>query len=384
LLIAAACLAAVGIPAAGFAAEAGKFQFIAGDVKLVTAAGVQRVPVKGEAFSAGDTIVTGATGSAQIRMTDGGLVAVRPDTEMKLDQYVFNGREDGSERKVVSLIKGGFRAITGLIGNRNKENYRILTPSATIGIRGTDHEPVVIPAGAKGSFQPGTYDRVYRGATIIETDKGKLIVNPNQVGFTPGKGIAPVLLPKIPDFYNAKPGTPDVAKDPQKDTKSDDGGSSEKSADTATRGTTVKSLSTLRSDSLNVKDALTDTDTSATRLTSPLDSSSVKTLKSDSLTTPLSDTNLKSTLGTTTLRDTSTLKSDALTTPVTVPTTTLKSTDVLTVPSTTTTSTLKSATTTTVTTPVTTVTPTTTISPKITESVTVPTTTIRSTITTKP
>jgi hypothetical protein len=380
LLIAAACVAAIGHAAAGVAAEAGKFQFVAGDVRIVNAAGVQRVPAKGEAFSAGDTIITGTTGSAQIRMSDGGLVAVRPDTEMKLDQYVFNGREDGAERKVVSLIKGGFRAITGLIGNRNKENYRILTPSATIGIRGTDHEPVVIPAGAKGGFQAGTYDRVYRGATILETDKGKLIVNPNQVGFTPGKGIAPVLLPKIPDFYNTKPGAPDVAKDPQKESRSGDGGSDDKSADTATRTTTVKSLPTLRSDSLK------DTDAAATRLTSPLDSGSVNTLRSDALTTPLSDTSLKSTLGTTTLKDTSTLKSDTLATPVTVPTTTLRSTDVLTAPTTTTTSTLKSPVTTTVTSPITTVAPTTTttISPKVTEPVTVPTTTIRSTITTKP
>ncbi|HWA12176.1 MAG TPA: FecR family protein [Burkholderiales bacterium] len=381
MLLAAACLAAVGQSAAGFAAEAGKFQFVAGEVKIVNPAGMQRVPVKGEAFSAGDTIVTGVTGSAQIRMSDGGLVAVRPETEMKLDQYVFNGREDGSERKVVSLIKGGFRAITGLIGKRNKDNYRILTPSATIGIRGTDHEPVVVPAGAKGGFQAGTYDRVYRGAAIIETDKGKLIVNPNQVGFTPGKGVTPVLLPKIPDFYNARPGAPDAARDPQKESRPDDGGSNEKNADTSARGTTVKSLSTLKSDGTSVTDSLKDVDTSATRLTSPLDSSSVKTLKSDVLTTPLSDTSLKSTLETSTLKDTSTLKSDALTTPVTVPTTTLRSTDVLTAPTTTTTSTLKS-TTTTVTAPVTTVAPTsTTISPKLTEPVTAPTTTIRSTIT---
>ncbi len=153
LLAAIACMAALALPSALLAAEAGKFQFIAGDVKIMNAAGVTRAPVKGEPFNSGDTIITGATGSAQIRMSDGGLVAVRPDSQMKLDQYVFNGREDGSERKIVSLIKGGFRAITGLIGNRNKENYKILTPSATIGIRGTDHEAVVVPAGAPGGFQ---------------------------------------------------------------------------------------------------------------------------------------------------------------------------------------------------------------------------------------
>lgn len=383
----------IALPGLAFAAEAGKFQFVIGEIKVMSASGAERTPVKGDTFSAGETIVTGLSGSAQIRMTDGGLVAVRPDTQMKLDQYIFNGREDGSERKLVSLIKGGFRAITGLIGNRNKENYKILTPSATIGIRGTDHEAVVIPQGATGNFQVGTYDRVYRGATIIETDKGKLIVNPNQVGFTPGKGVAPILLPKIPDFFDTKAQRPDTAKDQQKEAKDSGGDDSRNSdtakSDTAAKGTSTRSLSTLKNDTgtTSLKDVDSIKDTTST-LRSPIDSTSVKdlgstTLKSDVLSTPISDTTLKSTT-TSVLKDTSTatstLKSDALAAPVTVPTTTLKSTEVLTAPVTSTVSTVKTPVTTTLTAPVTTVITTT---PKITESVTVPTTTILKSTTTR-
>jgi hypothetical protein len=311
-------------------------------------------------------------------MTDGGLMAIRADTQMKLDQYVFSGREDGTERKLVSLIKGGFRTITGLIGNRNKDNYKIFTPSATIGIRGTDHEPVVIPPGTVGA-QAGTYDRVYRGATVIETDKGKLIVNPNQVGFTPGKGVAPVLLPKVPDFYDTRPGKPDVVKDQQKDSKesSDDGATTGEKTRT-TSGT--RTLSTLKSESVKDAGDSSSAKESAATLRSPLDASAVKelgttTLKSDVLTTPLTDTTMKST---TTLQDaaSSTLKSDVLSTP----TTTLKSTETLTAPVTTT---IRSPTTTT-----TTVTPiTSTITKPVTTTVTTPTTTtitkpVTSTITT--
>lgn len=378
LITLAVFVTALALPGLAHAAEAGKFQFVVGDIKVISESGAERVPVKGAPFNSGETIITGPSGTAQIRMSDGGLVAVRTDTQMKLDQYVFNGREDGSERKLVSLIKGGFRAITGLIGNRNKQNYKILTPSATIGIRGTDHEAVVIPSGAAGGFQAGTYDRVYRGATIIETDKGKLIVNPNQVGFTPGKGAAPVLLPKIPEFFNTKSQKPDVVKDTQKESRESDSGDTKKS-DT-TKGTSTRSLSTLKSDSAT---SLKETDSgkeSATTLRSPLDAATVKdlgttSLKTESLTTPLSDTTVKSiTTTTSVLKDTSsattTLKSDALTTPITVPTTTLRSTEVLTAPITTTT--VKTPTTTTVIAPVTT---TITTTPRITESVTVPSTT---------
>jgi hypothetical protein len=205
------------LPVCAQAQEAGRFQFVAGSVKVVSAQGVERIPAKGSGFSAGDTIVTGPGGIAQIRMSDGGLMAVRADTHLRLDQYVFSGREDGTERKLVSLFKGGFRAITGLIGNRNQERYAIRTPTATIGIRGTDHEPVVIPPAAPGGFQPGTYERVYRGVAVIETDKGKLLINPNQVGFAGRRDLAPVLLPKIPEFYTAKPTATPSSEEPRLD-----------------------------------------------------------------------------------------------------------------------------------------------------------------------
>ncbi len=371
LIVMAACLAALALPGIANAAEAGRFQFVIGEIKVVSASGAERIPVKGEAFNSGETIVTGASGTAQIRMSDGGLVAVRPDTQMKLDQYVFNGREDGAERTLVSLIKGGFRAITGLIGNRNKENYKILTPSATIGIRGTDHEAVVIPPNTTGGYQAGTYDRVYRGATIIETDKGKLIVNPNQVGFTPGKGAAPVLLPKIPEFFDAKAQRPDAVKDKQKDAKESDDGDTKKT-DSA-RGTAIRSRSALKNELGTAKDADLGKDT-ATTLRSPLDSATVKDLGTTTLTTPLADTTLKST---TTLDSSaiSPLKTDALIEPVTVPTTTLKSTDLLTAPTATTSTTLKSTSTTLTSPTTTTISPITTTTTKITEPVIAPTTT---------
>lgn len=183
------------------AGEAGRFQFVSGQVRVVSASGAARVPLKGDAVNEGDSVVTGARAIAQIRMRDGGLISVRSDTHLRIDQFVFNGHEDGAERSFISLLRGGFRAITGLIGQRNKDNYGIRTPTATIGIRGTDHEPVVVPAGA-ASAKPGTYDRVYRGVVILRTDTGDLLVNPNQIGFAAGRHVAPVLLPKVPELYN--------------------------------------------------------------------------------------------------------------------------------------------------------------------------------------
>ena len=126
-------------------AEIGTVQFTIGDVRLQTARGAVQA-AKGTPINEGDTIVVGS-GTAHLKMVDGGIIALRPDTQMKFDQYKWNGREDGSENGLLSLAKGGFRTITGAIGRANKENLKIITPTATVGIRGTDHEVVYVPEG---------------------------------------------------------------------------------------------------------------------------------------------------------------------------------------------------------------------------------------------
>jgi hypothetical protein len=94
------------------------------------------------------------------------------------------------------LFKGGFRAITGKIGKKNKVNYRITTPVTTIGIRGTDHETyVVMPENAASSTPIGTYNKVNLGETSMTTEKGSVFVLPNQMGFVGAPDQMPQLQP---------------------------------------------------------------------------------------------------------------------------------------------------------------------------------------------
>lgn len=181
---------------------AGHFQFVVGDVRVVDAAGRARAAQKGGEVNEGDSILSGISGTAQIVMVDGGILAVRPDTQMKIDQYRYDGKEDGTERSFFSIIKGGFRSITGAIGKTHHENYGIKTPAATIGIRGTDTETVhvVVPLP---SVPEGTYNRVNRGATVMN---GTLIA-PNQVGYTPNLQTPATILPTMPPIFEPpKPG----------------------------------------------------------------------------------------------------------------------------------------------------------------------------------
>lgn len=196
---------------------AGNVQFVIGDVKLINRAGVTRALQKGAEVNEGDRIVTADGASAQIRMVDGGFIAIRPNTNMGFDTYRYSGKEDGTESAIVSLLQGGFRTITGFIGRSNRQNYTIKTVTATIGIRGTDHEPMVILPPAPGQpaiAAPGTYDKVNVGVAFISTDAGSIDIQRNQVGFAPISKTPPVILPSIPPFYKPTPAPgPQKAKD---------------------------------------------------------------------------------------------------------------------------------------------------------------------------
>lgn len=186
------------------AASAGRVQFVAGQVTAETPDGTARALKKGDSVEEGEAVVTGADGQAQLVMIDEALVAVRPNTRLRFETYQYAGKQDGTESAVMALLRGGFRTLTGIIGKAKRSAYRINTPTATIGIRGTDHEPLYIPPPAPGETPPGppgTYNKVNSGETYIENANGRIELGPNQAGFASATpGVAPVKLPKLPEF----------------------------------------------------------------------------------------------------------------------------------------------------------------------------------------
>jgi hypothetical protein len=169
--------AILGVAGNAYAGVAGHVQFVHGDVKQMDAAGIAHVLHKGDAVNTGDTLIVASEASAQIKMEDGGLLGLRSGARFKIEQFNFNGSQDGTEVSVFALLKGGLRAITGLIGQINKGNYRMKTPDATIGIRGTDHEVVVVTSDeAQADVPAGTYNKVNQGATVNSNAAGSVEV----------------------------------------------------------------------------------------------------------------------------------------------------------------------------------------------------------------
>lgn len=85
----------------------------------------------------GDTLRTGARGRAQVRFTDRGLMSLRPETELAIDDYEYDARAPSTARQQLRLSRGGFRAATGRVADGNRAGYRVSTPLAVIGVRGT-------------------------------------------------------------------------------------------------------------------------------------------------------------------------------------------------------------------------------------------------------
>ncbi|MBL8489198.1 MAG: hypothetical protein JNM82_00270, partial [Rhodocyclaceae bacterium] len=91
-------LSLAALPAAGdVLAEVARADFVNGPVAVVGADGGRRVLVKGGELNNGELVATG-DGRTQLRFTDGALVALQPRTEFKVDEYRFQGANDGSER----------------------------------------------------------------------------------------------------------------------------------------------------------------------------------------------------------------------------------------------------------------------------------------------
>ena len=157
---------------------------------------------KGDPVCVGETIVTSKSATLHIEMTDGGLVAIRPETRFKIEKFAFNGTDQ--DASVFTLLQGAGRFITGKIGKSQPENDLIQTSTAIIGVRGTDHEVIVLLYG-DGRNPAGTYDKVNKGITFIRTEKGEIDIHPNQVGVAVSAEKMPFLLESIPDFYRNGP-----------------------------------------------------------------------------------------------------------------------------------------------------------------------------------
>ncbi len=195
LLLAAAALgASLALAAEPFATV----DQVHGSAYAVDAAGRATPLLPGSKVYEGQTLTTRADSELHLVTTDNAFLALRPNTSLRVDAY--RGADSDTDRIDLALVSGALRSITGWIAKLRRDSYRLRTPTATIGIRGTDHETVELD-NPTGKHEAGVYERVYEGATAIIGEDGEFEVRAGNVGFRPrDRRAAAHLLHDMPEF----------------------------------------------------------------------------------------------------------------------------------------------------------------------------------------
>lgn len=159
------CLGAAGIVRADAPVNdvVGEIITVIGEGRVIGSAG-QSAAARGRHVRAGDVIETAAGGHVHIRFVDGALVSVRPYSRLSIDAY---RNATGGELAAIKfrLERGVMRSVSGEWGEAHRDRFRLNTPIAAIGIKGTDF---VVKAD-----QASAYATVLSGAIVMAPLEGE-------------------------------------------------------------------------------------------------------------------------------------------------------------------------------------------------------------------
>jgi hypothetical protein len=128
--------AALGLALSTHAADIGKVKVAKGAVEIQR--GAAKIPAAvGTSLQAADVVVTGADGSAGITFIDNSLVSVGPNSVFAIEKYRFDSTTHEGEFEG-SLRRGRLAAVSGKMVKQSPEAMKIRTPSAIMGVRGTE------------------------------------------------------------------------------------------------------------------------------------------------------------------------------------------------------------------------------------------------------
>ena len=197
-------LVGIGGPSQLWAA-AGAVTQLSGTLSVQKADGSVRILSQKSDIAPGDVINTQQDSFAQITVGDGGQVTLKPNTSVKIENFNFTQEEPQNDSFFYKLVKGGLRAVSGLVGKRgDPEAYKLGTETATIGIRGTtfgadDCTGASAGQGPCSGLESAVYVSVSDGEIIASNNAGA-------VSFLAGQFGAMESMDRRPRFLSTDPG----------------------------------------------------------------------------------------------------------------------------------------------------------------------------------
>jgi hypothetical protein len=194
-------LAVLAAASAAFA-RSGEITNLSGAVVARRDDGQSRILALKSEVNEGDLLLTAENSFARVKFNDGAEVVLRPNSQLMIGTYHFENQAPESDSMFLSLLKGGMRSVSGLLGRRNPDQVKFTVPTATIGIRGTtfgalfcNDDCVNIPAPSGGSPENGLHVDVTDGRIVVTTQAGSREFAVGQFGFVASPVTAPVLVP---------------------------------------------------------------------------------------------------------------------------------------------------------------------------------------------
>jgi hypothetical protein len=143
----------------------------------------------------GDTVKVAEQSKVQLHFQDDSVFALASGTDLRIEQFTL-ARKENAGSAIFSLLRGGLRTITGLIGKGTRDTYEMRTPMATIGIRGSAYSAILCAStcSATGKFKAGLYLYAESGLIIVGNTAGKLNLKAGQTAYVASNTSAPVLV----------------------------------------------------------------------------------------------------------------------------------------------------------------------------------------------
>jgi hypothetical protein len=224
---AAAVALALGVLAGAARADvAGSVVSLAGTVVARTPGGAQRLIASKSDVMEGELLATAADSFARVRFRDGTEISLRPNTQMRIEAYRYDGAKPAEDNVFLNLLKGGLRAITGAIAKRNPNAYRMDAVTATIGIRGTHYGALICQDDCAGLTRPdgsplqnGLHMDVEEGCIAATNEVGRQAYCRGQFAYVPSKVQLPEFIPpnlgiRIPVLEQTRPFGPPIPGEP--------------------------------------------------------------------------------------------------------------------------------------------------------------------------
>jgi len=151
-----------------------------GEVLIAVGKSPFRPVVKNSEISSNTIITTGEKSHSVLKFEDGQIVAMQANSSFSVGEYRFEQKKIERSNIFFSSLKGGLLFITGLIGKRSKQSFRLTTPNATIGVRGTEFMVVMVDGALYGKVVSGSISLTNKAGEIaFEAGQTILVLSPD-------------------------------------------------------------------------------------------------------------------------------------------------------------------------------------------------------------